>query len=237
MADTIGPFLGKRVLEIGAGIGNLSRILVRGRTLYVASDLEREHLERLKTRLSHRPNLTVAELDAARPEQYAPFTGLIDTVVCLNVVEHIQDDLNALRNIHAVLEDGGRAVILVPEGQSVYGTLDEALGHWRRYSEAQLSEQMTKAGFVVERVLRFNRISRPGWWLNGRILKRRVISRFQLKNFDRLVWLWRRLDGMLPWHPTSLIAIGRKPVSQTGPRESAHEARVAQLSSVNEQVQ
>jgi glycosyltransferase involved in cell wall biosynthesis len=215
MADTIGPNLGKKVLEIGAGIGNLTRILVRGKQTYIASDLDFEHLERLKSRLAHRPNLDIAQLDASRPEMFAPFMGKVDTVVCLNVVEHIQDDLGALTNIYSVLEDGGRAVILVPEGQSVYGTLDEALGHWRRYSEAQLGKRMEEAGFEVERIIKFNRMSRPGWWLNGKILKRRVISRFQLKNFDRGVWLWRKLDEILPWSPTSVIAIGRKRVGQT----------------------
>jgi len=130
--------------------------------------------------------------------------------VCLNVVEHIKDDLGALRNIFALLQDGGRAVILVPEGQSIFSSLDEELGHWRRYSEDQLRRRMTEAGFDVEAMLGFNRISRPGWWLNGKILKRRTISRVQLRNFDRLVWLWRKLDSRLPWSPTSIIAIGRK---------------------------
>jgi glycosyltransferase involved in cell wall biosynthesis len=221
MAETIGPSLGGKVLEIGAGIGNLTRILVRGRRSYIASDLEFEHLERLKSRLAHRPNLSIALLDAAQIKQFEPFLGKVDTVVCLNVVEHIEDDLGALRNIHAVLEEGGRAVILVPEGQSVYGTLDEALGHWRRYSEQQLGDVMRNAGFEVEKIIRFNRISRPGWWLNGRILKRRVISRFQLSNFDRGVWLWRRIDKMLPWRPTSIIAIGRKrPAAGLGTKPS-----------------
>lgn len=210
MAETIGPSLGGKILEIGAGIGNLTRILVRGRRFYIASDLEYEHVERLKSRLAHRPNLSVALLDAADPEQFQPFKGKVDTVVCLNVVEHIEDDLAALRNIHSVLENGGLAVILVPEGESVYGTLDQALGHWRRYSERQLTAVMQNAGFEVEKIIRFNRISRPGWWLNGRLLKRRVISRFQLSNFDRWVWLWRRIDTILPWRPTSIIAIGRK---------------------------
>ena len=210
MASTIAPFVGNRVLEIGAGIGNLSRLLVRGKTLYIASDLETEHLGRLKRRLAHRPNLTVAELDAAHADHYSPFARLVDTVICLNVVEHIQDDLGALKNIYSVLENGGTAIILVPHGQNLYGTLDKALGHWRRYSEAQLRERMEQAGFTIERILHFNRISRPGWWFNGRVLKRRVISRFQLSNFDRGVWLWRRLDSWLPWNPTSIIAIGRK---------------------------
>jgi hypothetical protein len=69
---------------------------------------------------------------------------------------------------------------------------------------------MREAGFEVETVLRFNRASRPGWWLNGKVLKRRTISRLQLKNFDRLVWLWRRIDTYLPWPQTSIIGIGRK---------------------------
>ena len=69
---------------------------------------------------------------------------------------------------------------------------------------------MAEAGFVVETVLRFNRASRPGWWLTGSVMKRRTISRFQLRMFDRMVWLWRRIDGRLPWSPTSIIAVGRK---------------------------
>ena len=80
-----------------------------------------------------------------------------------------------------MLQDGGTAVILVPSGQSIYNSLDEELGHFLRYSEEQLRQRMTEAGFHVETVLRFNRASRPGWWLNGTILKRRTISRVQLR--------------------------------------------------------
>ncbi|MGP0072399.1 MAG: glycosyltransferase [Bryobacteraceae bacterium] len=210
MADTIRPYVGRRVLEIGAGIGNLTRQLVAGRKRYVATDVDREHLERLGNRLANRPNLEIAELNAARSENHEPFHGQMDTVICLNVLEHIENDLEALRNIHLMLEGGGRAVILVPSGQSLFNSLDKELGHVRRYSEEQLRERMTAAGFDVETILRFNRASRPGWWLNGTILKRRTISRRQLRNFDRLVWLWRRVDTYLPWPQTSIIGIGRK---------------------------
>jgi glycosyltransferase involved in cell wall biosynthesis len=210
MADTIQPYIGKRVLEIGSGMGNLTRLLLAGRKRYVATDIDREHLERLKSRLSERPRLETAVLNAADPRGQEEFAGQMDTVVCLNVLEHIEDDLGALRNIREMLEPGGRAVVLVPEGQSIYNSLDEELGHCRRYSEDQLRQRMTEAGFDVEAILRFNRASRPGWWLNGTILKRRTISRAQLKNFDRLVWLWRRIDDSLPWRPTSIIAVGIK---------------------------
>jgi hypothetical protein len=70
---------------------------------------------------------------------------------------------------------------------------------------------MEQSGFQVERILDFNRASRPGWYVNGKLLRRATISPFQLKLFDRLVWLWRRVDPLLPWPPTSIIAVGRKP--------------------------
>jgi SAM-dependent methyltransferase len=210
MADTIRPYVGNDVLEIGAGMGNLTRLLLPGRKRYVATDLDREHLERLRARLSHRPRLETAELNAADGACREKYRAQMDTVVCLNVLEHIEDDYGALRNIHSMLRDGGRAVILVPCGQSIFNSLDEELGHFRRYSEDQLRQSMTEAGFNVETVLRFNRASRPGWWLNGTVLKRRTIGRIQLKNFDRLVWLVRRIDAYLPWPQTSVIGIGRR---------------------------
>jgi SAM-dependent methyltransferase len=209
MADTIRPYVGKDVLEIGAGMGNLTRLLLPGRKRYVATDVDREHLERLRARLSHRPRLETAELNAADAECQEAYRGQMDTVVCLNVLEHIEDDSGALKNIRSMLRDGGRAVILVPCGQSIFNSLDEELGHFRRYSEDRLRQKMTGAGFNVETVLRFNRASRPGWWLNGTVIKRRTISRIQLKNFDRLVWLVRRIDAYLPWPQTSIIGIGR----------------------------
>jgi len=105
----------------------------------------------------------------------------MDTVVCLNVLEHIEDDLGALRNIRSMLVCGGRAVILVPSGQSIFNSLDEELGHVRRYSEGQLRQRMIEAGFDVETVLLFNRASRPGWWFNGTILKRRPSAAYSLR--------------------------------------------------------
>ena len=97
-----------------------------------------------------------------------------------------------------------------PGRAGLFSSLDEELGHCRRYSEDELRRRMTEAGFAVETVLRFNRISRPGWWRNGKILETPNHRRFQLKTFDRMVWFFRRIDAYLPWSPTSLVAIGRK---------------------------
>jgi glycosyltransferase involved in cell wall biosynthesis len=210
MADTIRPYVGRRVMEMGAGIGNLTRLLAPRRERYVATDIDDEHLARLRTRLQHRPNLEIAHCDLSNPADFEPFAGQMDSVICLNVLEHIEDDPLGLRCIHSALRTGGKAIILVPEGMEVYGTLDVVLGHYRRYTSAELKQKMEEVGFRVERILEFNRISRPGWYVSGRIMKRKLIGRWQLKVFNRLVWLWRKVDRFLPWKPTSIIAIGVK---------------------------
>jgi glycosyltransferase involved in cell wall biosynthesis len=218
MADTVRPFVGTRVLELGAGIGNMTQHLARGRKIYVASDIDEEHIARLRVRFRGRPNLEIRRCDLCDAADFQPLLGLFDSVVCLNVVEHVEDDLGALRNIFSALKPGGRAIILVPQDQKAYGTLDEVLGHCRRYSEAQLRARMEEAGFEVERVLQFNRVTRPGWRLNGQVLKRRSFGRFQLKVFDALVPLWRRIDGYFPWPAVSLIAVGVVPGGGLGPK-------------------
>jgi glycosyltransferase involved in cell wall biosynthesis len=211
MADTIRPFLGQKVLEIGAGIGNLTRTLAKRRKHYVATDIDREHLARMATRFQHRHNLEIRYCDLTDPGDFRELRDRMDTAICLNVLEHIAEDVAALRNIHSALEPGGRAIVLVPEGQSIYGTLDEAVGHYRRYSKEELKRKMEEAGFQVERILDFNRVSRPGWFVSGRWLKKRALGLFQMKAFDRGVWLWRRVDRLMPWRPTSIIAIAVKP--------------------------
>ena len=238
MASVVSPFLGERVLELGSGIGNLAMHLSRRRSAYFASDIDHEHMARLRIRFRERPNFSIQLCNLENPDHFEPLKDKnIDSVVCLNVLEHVPDDNQGLRNIYSVLQPGGAAVVLVPEGQDIYGTLDEVLGHCRRYSEAELRQKMEAAGFRVEQIIRFNRITRPGWYVNGRLLKKKTFSPFQLAVFDRLVWLWRKIDKLLPWPPVSIIAIARKPAGAlpdgrgsetaadvtpvTGPRASA----------------
>ena len=208
MADAILPYAGERVLELGAGIGNMTRHLSRGRRLYMATDIDEEHLARMRVRFRQRPNLQVRRCDLSLDADFAPLAGRFDTVICLNVLEHVEADLAALRRMRRALQPGGRAIVLVPRDQAIYGTLDKVLGHYRRYQAADLQELMTQAGFRFERAVYFNRAARPGWWWNGRILKRRSFGGIQLRVFDALVPLWRRIDHLLPWQSVSVIGIG-----------------------------
>ena len=135
----------------------------------------------------------------------------MDSVICLNVLEHVEDDMLGLRNIHSVLKPGGRAIMLVPHGQEIFGTLDVALGHFRRYSHAELQDQDGAGGIPGGAHPRFQPHLAPAVVCQRTHPEADHAGTGQMKVFDRFVWLWRRLDAYLPWPPTSIIAIGVKP--------------------------
>jgi glycosyltransferase involved in cell wall biosynthesis/phospholipid N-methyltransferase len=210
MADTISPFPGARVLEIGAGMGNVTRQLCRRRKRYVATDPNPEYVERLRMAFRHRPLIEVARLDVEDEADIASFGSSFDTVICLHILEHLVDDAQALRHIRTLLEPKGRLILLVPNDPSSFGTLDLALGHQRRYARSPLTKLLEDTGYSVETILDFNRISMPGWQITGKILKSATVSIAGLKIFDSLVWIWRKIDASLPWPPMSIIAIARR---------------------------
>jgi len=209
MADVIRPFVGEKVLEIGAGTGNLTVQLIP-RRLYWASDINPLYLTYLENFGLNRPYMRVGYTDGEKGESY-PREERFDTVICLNVVEHLADDLAALNNIRSVLEDSGRAIVLVPCGPWLFGALDEVLGHHRRYTRKQLTELVGRAGFHLESLLEFNRIGVIAWWLNGSLLRRRNFGLWQIKMLNLLTPLFRVMDNFLPLPPLSLIAVLSNP--------------------------
>jgi 2-polyprenyl-3-methyl-5-hydroxy-6-metoxy-1,4-benzoquinol methylase len=209
MADVIRPFIGERVLEIGAGTGNLTMQLIP-RKFYYASDINPHYLTYLKNLIPDHPYLRVGYTDGEKHDSY-PLEEKFDTVICLNVVEHLENDFGALRNIREALEENGRAIVLVPCGPGLYGTLDKVLGHYRRYSKAQFTELAARAGFQLEALMSFNRFGSPAWWLNGRLLRRKTFGLWQIKMLNFLTPLVRVIDRFLPLPPLSIIAVLRKP--------------------------
>ena len=223
MADVLRPFVGQRVLEIGAGTGNMS-VHLMPREIYWATDVNSHYLDYLLTLRTTRPYMRIAQTNAMEGGSY-PRGQSFDTVVCLNVIEHVEDDLQALRNIRDSLEVGGRAIILVPCGPGLYGTLDEVLGHFRRYTKEQLVNVAERAGFQVEQVLKFNRPGVPAWWLNGKVLRRKTFGLGQIRVLNLLTPIFRLVDSWLPLPPLSIIAILRKE-SATAPENSVEPARL-----------
>ena len=206
MAETIRSYCGQRLLEIGSGVGNLTRQLVP-RTQYVASDINPLYLDALSALSLERPYLKSSYCDVTDIDSFPRLETGFDTVVCLNVIEHLEFDRAALSNMRSVLAEGGRAVILVPHNQWNFGTLDTVLGHHRRYSKESLREVAEDAGFVVRDIFEFNRIGTPAWFLNGKILRRDTFGLFQIWMLDLLTPLFRRIDWLLPFPGLSLIAV------------------------------
>jgi glycosyltransferase involved in cell wall biosynthesis len=214
LVDRFRGALGKRILEIGAGFGNMTRHL-KGADLLVASDLDPVGVEYLKGVLREEPGVRVRSYNfPLDPETRAEIRALdLDTVVCLNVLEHIEDDRQTLLDMHDVLRQGGRLVLLVPALQKLYGTLDVHLRHFRRYEKAELEGKLAGAGFAVEDCRFVNLPGMFGWWLNGKVLRRRVLPRGQLAAFKLLLPLLRREEKNPPSTGMSLLAIVRKPAS------------------------
>jgi glycosyltransferase involved in cell wall biosynthesis len=138
------------------------------------------------------------------------FLSPVDSILCSNVLEHIKDEHAALRNMHAVLKPGGRLVLVVPAGRWLYGSMDRVLGHCRRYTKPEVTQQLTGEGFVVEDVFSMNKPGVLGWFMNGKVFQRKTLGKIQMKLFNALVPVFKILDPILPWTGLSLVVVARK---------------------------
>jgi glycosyltransferase involved in cell wall biosynthesis len=209
MAERLRPFIGDRVLEIGAGIGTLTSQFIP-REHYLASDINPHYIGYLQSYSYGKPYLHVLKVDAGKSDDFVGLCEDFDTALMINVLEHVPDEGLALQNVWSALKPGGRAIILVPQHQALYGTLDEVLQHRERYSSEKLATALTKAKFRVETIFDFNRFSVPGWWLNGKVLRRTRFSRVQLKILNMLMPILSRIDRVWPWNGLSVVAVAAK---------------------------
>ncbi|HEX6716804.1 MAG TPA: methyltransferase, partial [Pyrinomonadaceae bacterium] len=209
IGKTLRPFIGDRVLEVGAGIATLTNQFIP-REHYVAADTNPQCLRYLQSFSFGKPYLHVLHINPNEAEHFEGLQEKFDTALVVNVLDRVVDDQVVLQNIWSILEPGGRAVVFVSQHPKLFGELDKALGRRERYTRAKLEQSLTAAGFEVEQIFDFNRFSVPGWWLNGKLLRRNKISRLQLKAVDVAMPLLSRMDKLYPWKGLSLIGIAKK---------------------------
>ena len=209
MSRILRPYAGDAVLELGAGLGNLTARLMSKRLRYVATEHDPLYLHALRNRFLRTPNVSVESLDPSAPDAFANWRGAFDTVLCVNVLEYLDDPAALIARTKEMLAPGGDLVVLVPQGPGLFGSIDRTLGHKRRFSAAGLRRMLEDAGLRVERIHQLNKIGTPAWWFFSRLLGRRHINKLTLKLFDKSVWFWRRAELLLPWRGLSLVAVAR----------------------------
>jgi SAM-dependent methyltransferase len=160
ISDLIAPHLGHRVLEVGAGIGSITELWATGHEV-VASDLSHRCVIALQSRFARSQNVTVVQKDVRQLEAAGE---RFHSVVMINVLEHIEDDVGVLASLRPLLEPGGTVVIYVPALNGLYGRWDRKVGHYRRYSKWRLAEVAREAGLAVTELRYVNILAIPAWF-------------------------------------------------------------------------
>lgn len=210
LTSLVRPYVRDNVLELGAGIGNITARVMGKRSHYIASEKDALYLHALRNRFLRTPNVSVRQLDPSSAADFSPIRETVDTVLCLNVLEYVDDPGATLRAIRETLQVGGVLLVLVPQGRGLYGSIDKTLGHKQRFESNELRSLLEQSGFEITRSIQLNKIGTPAWWIYGRVLKSKHINKITLKLFDKSVWLWRWIEPLLPWNGLTLIAVARR---------------------------
>lgn len=210
--EQVTPFLGKRVLEIGAGIGNQTEFLAHAEVVVCVEPCS-EATAVLRESYAGDPRVVVFEGDICSEAARSLAVHACDTAICFNVLEHIADERAALANIAHILAPGARLLLMVPALPVLFGTVDRAVGHHRRYLPSTLRAALERAGYRVQRLWWMNLPGIAGWFLNNRVLKRHEESASQILFYDRFVVpATRFLESLI--HPPiglSLMAVAESP--------------------------
>ncbi len=215
MYQTIAPFCNGQILEIGGGIGNISKqVLADGKTLTI-TELREEYCELLRKEVGSNQNLqNIVCLDIVDPQfdtKYAGMLGSFDTVFALNVIEHIENDTLAVANCKKLLKPGGQLVILVPAFQFLFNSFDCALGHFRRYTKKSLIGLFEESKLEVAHRQYFNFVGTLGWWVSGSLLRKRTVPEGQMKLYNFFVPLIKIIDYFTRrFAGLSVIVVGKK---------------------------
>jgi SAM-dependent methyltransferase len=166
----------------------------------------------IERRFGHLENFRTVQMDLTRADHYEHLADeQLDTIICLNVLEHIAPDEGVLDHFYRMLPSGGHAIILVPQHPWLYAPVDKVLGHERRYTADELRDKLTQAGFKVVHQQGFNRLGTLGWYVSGKLMRKEHLSPGQMRMFNRLLPVAKLIEGIPGLPALSTIAVGRKP--------------------------
>lgn len=200
--------VGGRVLEVGAGVGSMSRFLMAHESVTL-TDVSDSYLLELARSYGGRRNVRIDKLDLSQPPS---LEGRFDTAVCINVLEHIDDDGKAIKYMYDLLEPGGRLILFVPAMRRLYCAMDRRLGHRRRYELPDLRAKLHQAGFEILKSRHYNILAAWGWVFNGKVLGRHRLPSRQFRMFNWILPLLRLEEQFASHFGLSILAVARKPL-------------------------
>lgn len=195
------------ILEVGCGIGNFTSSLTKYGRVW-AIDVNKNYIRQLKKISEKGEKIGMGDIENGK---YFFKDKKFDCVVCINVLEHIKDDQKALENIFKLLKKDGHLILLVPSFDFLYGGIDKAIGHYRRYSINSLQNFLTKAGFgiIYKRIL--NMMGAIGWFISARLFSDTKVDENRIKIFNAIAPIVLPIEDMIePPFGTSMLIVAKK---------------------------
>lgn len=206
--NKIKRYLNGKILEVGCGIGNFTKSLIEYGEVY-GIDIRKDYIEKTEKRLSGSNAKTgLGDIEKGR---YFFMAQKFDNVICINVLEHIENDNQAIKNLYEVLKDKGILILLIPAHSFLFGEIDESIGHFRRYTKKDIKQKLENEGFRILQFKTLNMIGAIGWFFSGRILKNKIVDQSKIKLFNLLAPIFLRIEDFIsPPFGTSFLIIAKK---------------------------
>lgn len=209
LLERSGPYLGARVLDVGAGTGTFTEAFANGHDRVVGLEPDPSLFAILERRLGTRPNVELLQIESRELSALLP-DKRFDSIVCFNVLEHIANDAGALLDFHSMLLPAGCLLLLVPAHPLLFGAIDRTVGHERRYRKRALRASLEAAGFDIQELRYVNPVGAVGWFVSSRLLKQAHVPEGPLRHYDRVVPLLRAFDRVDVGFGLSLWAVARR---------------------------
>lgn len=206
----VEKYLRNRILEVGCALGNFTEKII-DREYVCAIDIEEEYINKIRSHFKTAPNFKALLCDISSSAALELKKDGFDTVICFNVLEHVENDAGALDHMSSLLADKGRLCLVVPAFPSIFGEMDKTDNHYRRYTKRQLSEKVRSAGFSIVYCTYMNIPGFFGWWFNGKIAKRKFIPFRQMLAYDRIIPVVRFIEKLFqPPFGQSIVMVAEK---------------------------
>lgn len=217
LLDQVLPSLGDRVWEIGVGHGQYTAWLREAGKTVLATDIDPACVQQAATRFQHDSGVVTAQVDLTHPETVlAQRSFRADSLICFNVLEHLDDDVSALQVLRAAVEPAAVLGIIVPAHPQLFGKMDAEAGHFRRYTRQTLRQTIISAGWQVQQTRYLNLLGAVGWWYHNRLRKSAGLDdarvNRQMRGADR--WL-PRVARCTDWFCGSLAGLSVLAIATT----------------------